>query len=103
LHFRITAESVELVDPQDTRSFSVLCPADLGDDDLAAVVARAGLGEVLPGGEHLMVPVDTVRKMAAGRVGPDWPDDLSAMLDYAAGKGWASADGTRIRAHIERR
>jgi hypothetical protein len=36
-------------------------------------------------------------------VGPGWPDDLAAMVGYAAGKGWTDRDGTRVRAHIERR
>lgn len=103
MYFRLAADSVELVDPQDTRSFSAVAAADLGDDDLAAIVERAGIGEILPGGGHLMVAVDAIRRMAAGRVGPGWPDDLAAMLDYAAGKGWTSEDGTRVRAHVERR
>jgi hypothetical protein len=102
VYFRITAGSTELVDPQDVKSFSVVCPADLDRDALVAAVERADLGELLPGDGHLMIPVETVEKMAAGRVGPGWPDDLAAMLDYAAGKGWTSEDGSRIRAHIER-
>jgi hypothetical protein len=40
--------------------------------------------------------------MAAGRVGPGWPDDLAKMVDYAAGNGWTDEDGSRVRAHIER-
>ncbi|MFC5993926.1 hypothetical protein ACFQE5_06855 [Pseudonocardia hispaniensis] len=103
VYFRITADSAELVDPQDLTSFSAVCPADLGPDELAASVRRADLGELLPGDGHLMVPVDTIRRMAAERVGPSWPDELAKMIDYAARKGWTNDDGTRVRAHIERR
>jgi hypothetical protein len=100
--FRITADSAELLEPQDVTSFSATCPADLDDERLAGSVRRAGLGELLAGAGHLMVPVATIRRMAAGRVGPGWPEDLAKMVDYAAGKGWTSEDGTRVRAHIDR-
>jgi hypothetical protein len=103
LHFHITADGTELVDPEDVRSFSAVCPPELGRAELVESVRRDGLGELLAGDEHLMVPVDTVRRMAAGRVGPGWPADLATMVEYAAGKGWTDRDGTRVRAHIERR
>jgi hypothetical protein len=64
-------------------------------------VRKDDLGEVLPAGGHLMVPLDTVRRMAAGRVGPDWEQKFDTMIDYAARKGWLSEDGTRVRAHLE--
>jgi hypothetical protein len=102
LHFHITPDRTELVDPQDVRSFSAVCAPDLTHDELAQRVRDDGLGELLPGGTHLMVPVETVRRMAEGQVGPGWPDDLAAMVDYAAGEGWTDRDGTRVRAHIER-
>jgi hypothetical protein len=103
VYFRITADSVELVEPEDVRAFSVVCPPELTAAQLAAGIERAELGELLPDGEHVMVAVDAVRRLADGRVGPGWPDDLAKMIDYAAGKGWTDADRTRVRAHIERR
>jgi hypothetical protein len=103
LHLSITADRTELVDPQDVRSFAAVCPPGLTGAELAERVRDDDLGELLPDGEHLMVPVETLRRLAAGRVGPGWPDDLAAMVDYAAGKGWTDRDGTRVRAHVERR
>ena len=102
MQFRITADRVELADPEDVRSFSAACPPGLTHDELVDSVRRAGLGELLPGDTHLMVPVEAIRRLAAGRVGPGWPDELAKMVDYAAGKGWTDQDGTRVRAHIER-
>jgi hypothetical protein len=102
LHFHITADRTELVDPQDVRSFSAACASELTHDELAERVRHDGLGELLPGDTHLMVPVETVRRMAEGRVGPGWAADLAGMVEYAAGKGWTDRDGTRVRAHIER-
>lgn len=101
MYFLISASAVELVDPQDVTAFSVRCPPDLDDTDLAASAERAGLGEV-HGSGHVMVPVATIRRMAGDRVGPGWDDDLVGMLAYATRKGWTSEDGTRVRAHIER-
>lgn len=99
---QITGDSVGLVDPQDCGSLSVRNADGLTDDELAARAAAAGLGELLASG-HLMVPVATLRALAGDRVGPGWEDDLAAMLAYAAGRGWTSADGQRVRAHIEPR
>jgi hypothetical protein len=101
MYFLISADAVELLDPQDMTAFSVRCPADLDDGTLAASAERAGLGEVLGSG-HVMVPVATIRRMAGDRVGPGWDDDLAGMLAYATRKGWTSEDGSRVRAHIER-
>jgi hypothetical protein len=103
LHFHITADRTELVDPEDVRSFSAVCPPDLTHDELVESVRRDDLGELLPDDAHLMIPVETVRRMAEGHVGPGWPDDLATMVGYAAGKGWTDRDGSRVRAHIERR
>jgi len=102
LYFRITNDSAQLVDPQDVRSFYVQCPEELGHDDLVDSVRRADLGELLPGDSHLMVPLDTIRRMAADQVDPGWSDDFAKMISYAASKGWTSEDGTRVRAHVER-
>jgi len=101
MYFLISDDAAELVDPQDVTAFSVRCPADLDRDGLAASVEKAELGEILDSG-HVMVPVATIRRMAGDLVGPGWADDLAGMLAYAASKGWTSADGSRVRAHIER-
>ncbi len=102
MYFHITADSVELRDPENVTDFSVTCPPTLGHDELAASVRRADLGELLAGDRHLMVPVDTIHRLAADRVGPGWSDDFRKMIEYAASKGWTDEDGTRVRAHVER-
>lgn len=101
MYLRITRESAELVEPEDVKSFRAVCPADLGRDELADGARRAGFGELLGDG-HLMVPIDTIRRLATGRVGPGWPNDFAGMIAYAAGKGWLSDDGAHVRAHVER-
>ena len=101
MYIRINSESVELVEPDDLRSFHAVRPTELGQGELAEIVRQEDLGEVLPDGDHLMVPLETVRRMAAGRVGPAWEQDFDSMIAYAARKGWLSDDGTRVRAHLE--
>lgn len=101
MYFRISTDSAELVEPQDVTAFHVVCPPGLDGAELAARVQEAGLGEVLAD-DHVLVPVDAVRRYADGRVGPEWEQDLAGMIAYATRKGWADETGTRIRAHIER-
>jgi len=101
LYLRISSKSVELVDPSDLSSFRAVCPAGLGHGELVDIVRREELGEVLPAGGHLMVPLETLRRLAAGRVGPTWEQDLDEMIAYATRKGWLSEDGARVRAHLE--
>ncbi len=103
MYFRITEDSTELVEPRDVTSFSVVCPAGLGPEALAARVLADRLGEPTPDDGHLMVAVEAIRRYARGNVGPTWEQDLAGMIGYATGKGWVSEDGTRVRAHVERR
>ncbi|GAA1077193.1 hypothetical protein ACFU8R_17200 [Pseudonocardia alni] len=102
MYFRITPGGVELVDPGDVRAFHVVVTEGATEGELADTVRRTGLGELSDDGEHVLVRVDAVRRLAAGRVGPGWEDDLAGMLGYARSKGWLSDDGTAVRAHVER-
>jgi hypothetical protein len=101
VYFRLTGDTVELVDPADMTAFHVTCPAGLGREDIAVRARAAGLGE-LSDDDHLMVPVDAIRRYAGDRVDAAWEKDLAGMLDYARGKGWLSEDGSRVRAHVTR-
>jgi hypothetical protein len=68
------------------------------DNAAAAALAAAGLGAV--DGDHAWLDASALR--AAGDGSADWSSGFDAMLAYAASKGWASADGTRVQAHIVR-
>ncbi len=71
-----------------------------GVDDVAAgpALGAAGLGTV--DGDHAWLDVAALR--AAGDGSPEWLSGFDGMLEYAAGKGWTSADGSAVRAHIVR-
>jgi hypothetical protein len=68
------------------------------DDAAAAALTAAGLGSV--DGDHAWLDVGALR--AAGDGSADWASGFEGMLAYAAGKGWASEDGTLVQAHIVR-
>lgn len=101
MYFRINKDSAELAEPGDFTAFYAVCPPGLESSELIDIVRREDLGDLLPGGGHLMVPLETVRRLSAGRVGPNWERDFDSMIAYAARKGWLSEDGTRVRAHVE--
>lgn len=90
---------VTLEEPDDCTRFHL---AVAGGNDLARVFgalvdAAAGRLE----GDHGLITIDSVRRMAAGRVGDDWDDRFAGMLGYARTKGWIDETGSSIQAHIE--
>ena len=70
----------------------------VSDDAAAAALTAAGLGTV--DGDHAWLDAATLR--AAGDGSEAWATEFGEMLAYAAGKGWTSEDGARVRAHIVR-
>jgi hypothetical protein len=70
----------------------------VGDAAAAGAMAAAGLGTV--DGDHAWLDAATLR--AAGDGSEAWATGFDEMLAYAAGKGWTSEDGARVRAHIVR-
>jgi hypothetical protein len=70
----------------------------VSDDAAAAALAAAGLGTV--DGDHAWLDAGALR--AAGDGSAAWASGFDGMLAYAASKGWASEDGTRVQAHIVR-
>lgn len=67
-------------------------------DLLARALGAAGAGEVAD--EHAWLDVEWLRS-AAGERDRTWHDAFTRMLAYAGSRGWLSADGTRVRAHVE--
>jgi hypothetical protein len=92
---------VALEDPADCTRFHV--EVVNGDDlELASeVLTDAGVGRIDESGAAF-VEVVAVRSLAEGRVGSGWLRDFNAMLEFATSKGWMSADGAEIEAHVER-
>jgi hypothetical protein len=94
-----TPPTVSLEEPEDCKRFHV---AVLNGRDAALVFgalvdAAAGRLE----GDDAWITVDSIRRMAAGRVGPEWNDDFEGMLTFARSKGWIDPTGGSIQAHVE--
>ena len=102
MYFRINSESVELVEPDDLKSFHAVRPVGLAHGELAEIVQKARPGRD-PAGRRPShgAAGDGPREWLPGRVGPGWQQDFEAMIAYAARKGWLSDDGTQVRAHLE--
>jgi hypothetical protein len=80
--------------------------SDRARSALEAVLRAHDAGTVEPDGE-VLVPPDLVRRLAGenavGRGAPldaEWEPGFTAMLEYAATKGWIADDGS-IRLHVE--
>jgi hypothetical protein len=94
--------AVTLEEPDDTTRFHVTVRGGQPGADLALVfgaLVDAAAGR-LEGGDA-WITVDAIRRLGAGRVGPAWDDDVTAMLDYADAKGWFDPATHAIRAHVE--
>jgi hypothetical protein len=88
-----------LEEPDDTKRFHVVVVGgtDWGLVFGALVDAAAGRLE----SDDAFITIDAARRMAAGRVGPEWDEKFAAMLEYARSKGWIDEGGYSIRAHVE--
>ena len=102
MYLAIAPDGVALHEPEVVTDFYASYWARMAPDRLAAVLAEHDAGEFLPDGTHVMVPVATVRRLAAGRVPDGWDADFDAMLATARSRGWLSEDGAAVRAHLER-
>ena len=60
------------------------------------------LGSPDPDGEHCWLNVEALRAAADPGGEAGWRTGFEAMISYARSKGWASADGTAVRAHVDR-
>jgi hypothetical protein len=90
---------VALVEPEDCRRFDVLVHGGRDAGALYRALGGAAVGRTE--GDDVLVTVEAVRRLASGTVGPTWDADFDAMLDFARGRGWVTADGEAIRAHVE--
>lgn len=70
--------------------------------ETGAALRDAGIGRIDDDGTHALIDLGRLRALAgAAATRPDWGARWDAMVAYATGKGWVSADGRCVRAHIE--
>jgi hypothetical protein len=96
---RLDTWSLSVEEADDLRRLSVACEGIPAKAD--AVLRRAGLGVIDQNGDALL-NVAALRDLASSAsTRSDWDDGWVAMISYASGKGWISADGRDVRAHVE--
>jgi len=101
VYLAISHDGVALKQPEVVTDLYASYWERLAPGRLAAVLAEHDAGELTEDRAHVMVPVATLRRLAAGRVPEGWDADFDAMLEHARSKGWLSEDGTTVRAHLE--
>lgn len=97
---RVRPSGVELADSQDLSHFHVDAAEEVAD--VGAVLEAGGFGTVDRSSGEALIDVGAIRRAVDGEVPASWEDSFTAILAYAASKGWLTDDGTAIRAHIER-
>jgi hypothetical protein len=102
VYLTIAHAGVELKQPEVVTDLYASYWERLGPDTIRKVLAEHDAGELLPDENHIMIPVATLRRLAAGRVPEGWDDDLAGMLARAGEKGWLNDAGDAVRAHLER-
>jgi hypothetical protein len=102
MYLIIASDGVALQQPEVTTDLYASYRERLTADRLAAVLADHDAGELLVDGAHVMIPVATLRRLAAGRVPEGWDADFDVMIAHARSRGWLSEDGSSVRAHLER-
>lgn len=89
----------QLCTAEDLDALSVRAEASAPDwDFLSRTLRGAGAGEVV--GDHAWLDISWLRA-AAGERDQDWLAGFTGMLDFAGAQGWLSADGRRVRAHVD--
>lgn len=102
-----TTPSAKVCEPTVLTSLSVRVRAGSDGEAGGELVETLGdLGTLDDGGEHVWLSIEELRNRAVALV-PDsevagWTEGFNGMVTYALAKGWASPEGTHLRAHIER-
>jgi hypothetical protein len=92
------APTVSLEEPDDCSRFHVAI-RDLAKDVSARTLEDEGVGTLEA--QVAWIRIEALRKLAQGRVQPDWPQRFSDMLQYAERNGWLSEDRESVRGHCE--
>lgn len=102
VYLAIASDGVELREPEVVTDLYASYWERLGPDTIAAVLAKHDAGELSENRQHVMIPVATLRRLAAGRVPEGWDADFDGMLAKARERGWLNEAGDAVQAHLER-
>jgi len=91
--------TVSLEEPDDCRRFQVTVRG-LSEETARQVLEDQDVGQ-LSDHDTAWITITAIRKLAHGRVQPDWSERFSAMLEYAGRKSWLSENRECVQGHCE--
>lgn len=90
---------VSLEEPDDcTRFHVVIC--GIPEDAVRQALTHNDMGW-LSNRDSAWIKIAVLRRLAQGRVAPDWPERFDEMQRYAEHKGWLDDDRATVSAHCE--
>lgn len=103
MRLQISDRGIVVVDPEDLGRLSVESMLPNVDDDHRQLVA-AKLGTVVesPDGHKVMLSTARLRSLVSASSARYVHAEWTAMLDYAASRGWTDSARDRLQAHITR-
>ncbi|MEJ2889541.1 hypothetical protein [Actinomycetospora aeridis] len=102
VYLAIATDGVELRMPEHTTDLYASYWERLGPDQIVRLLAEHDAGELSEDRQSVMIPVATLRRLAAGRVSEGWDAEFEAMLEKARERGWLNESGDAVQAHLER-
>ncbi|GAA4658684.1 hypothetical protein [Amycolatopsis dongchuanensis] len=73
----------------------------LAPDEVDAALRATGTGRLAEDGNALLDLRTLHARARSAAASADWADRWEAMIAYARKKGWITADGTAVQAHVE--
>ena len=99
MHVEVSATSITVSNADNCDDLDVLARGT-SRDEVTRQLARTGLGALADDGTVALdvAALHTLASRAA--ISSDWQQSWDAMISYAATKGWLSADGAQVLAHL---
>ncbi|HEU5378180.1 MAG TPA: hypothetical protein VFV38_22390 [Ktedonobacteraceae bacterium] len=90
-------QTVTLEEPDDCTRFHMEIQG-LSEDIVGQALAQEDVG-LLANPALAWIKIEALRRLAQGRVQPDWTTRFEGMLHYAERKGWLSNDKASVSGH----
>ena len=98
IHVDPDRQRSEVREASDLKRFSIVVTGDATDEQVASALAPLAR---LESSTHAWVSVERLRAACGRDTDADWSRAFTAMVDFAASKGWLDDTGTELRAHLE--
>jgi hypothetical protein len=99
MYVAVTAAGLRVGDADDCTSLDVRTPPEFRSS-LDEALRHAGLGWWDGSAEADLQLTELRRRAVATGISAGWARRWDGMIDYAGHRGWLSADGATVRAHV---